>query len=354
LAKTGTGYRRESIYRLIHKKTFYLSLIVAIFIVMFVGSWVVYMFEKGTNPEIKKYGDSIWLSVQTMTTVGYGDVVPVTVGGRIAVTACMVLGIALVTTAITASATARIDRAKNRSKGLEKTTSFREHFVICGWNSRGKHVVARLISSHGEKRKIPIALLCDLDDAPYEDDMVFFYSGSPISEDNLKRVNVNEAKSIIILADEATGGCAGDVDARTVLCALTIMSMNPKARITAEVFEPENVAHLRRAGVGEILDNNMVAGNLLAQSAIRYGLIELITSLSMKESGSKVYRVPAPDDLIGRKYSEAVAELETRDGYTVLVLRRDDKFDAGDPDIPLKSGDVLLVLSGRRPPTAME
>ena len=129
--------------------------------------------------------------------------------------------------------------------------------------------------------------------------------------------------------------------------------MNPEARITAEVFEPENAAHLRRAGVGEILDNNVVAGSLLAQSAIRYGLIELITALSARQSGSKIYRIPAPDDLIGRKYSEAVAELEATEGYTVLVLRRDDKFDAGDPDIPLKSGDILLVLSSKRTSTAM-
>jgi len=349
LARASTGYRKESLYRLINKKIFYLSLIVAIFVVVLVGSWAVYLFEKGTNPNIDKFGDSVWLQVQTMTTVGYGDVYPVTVGGRVAVTASMVLGIALVTTAITASATSRIDKAKKRSKGLEKTTSFKDHFVICGWNARGKHVVSRLLSSHGEERKIPIILLCDLEEAPLENEMVFFYSGSPISEEDLKRVKVDQARSIIILADEQSGGCTGDVDARTVLSALTVLSLNPEARITAEVLEPENIGHLKRAGVGEILDNNQVAGNLLAQSAIRYGLIELISALSMKDSGSRAYRIPVPEDLIGKKYSDAVMELEERQSLAVLVLRRAEKFETGDPDIILMPGDMLLVLSSKVP-----
>jgi voltage-gated potassium channel len=348
-----TGYRKESLRRLIYKRSFYLSMLGAIIIVLLLGSLLMFLFERNTNPTINTYGDAVWLSVVTMTTVGYGDKYPITPGGKATGMVSMVLGIALVTTAITARAAARIDKAKRRSKGLDKRTALSNHFLVCGWNSRGRYVLERLIMAT-EGDQVPIAVLCDLEENPFEHDMVFFYGGSPASEKDLRRVNVDRARAIVILADDTAGGRTGDIDARTVLCTLAIKSLNNDAKITAEVLEPENTEHLKRAGVGEILDYNLTAGNLLGQSAIRYGLLELINTLSTKESSSRVYQIPVEKDMVGIDNGEVVADLKRTRDYNLLAIKRAGKVQICDLGCTIEPDDLLLVLSGTKPPTAVE
>jgi voltage-gated potassium channel len=63
--------------------------------VVFVGSGVAYHAEKATNPEFATYGDALWWGIVTLTTVGYGDIVPKTSTGRWAGVAIMLTGIAV-------------------------------------------------------------------------------------------------------------------------------------------------------------------------------------------------------------------------------------------------------------------
>lgn len=64
-------------------------------VVVFLGAFVAYRAEHPTNPEYKTFGDSIWWAIVTLTTVGYGDVVPKTTAGRAAGVMIMLTGIAV-------------------------------------------------------------------------------------------------------------------------------------------------------------------------------------------------------------------------------------------------------------------
>ncbi|MEU8005428.1 potassium channel family protein [Catellatospora sp. NPDC049111] len=63
--------------------------------VLFVGAAMAYYAERPTNPEFATYGDALWWAIVTLTTVGYGDIVPITTAGRIDGTAIMLMGVAL-------------------------------------------------------------------------------------------------------------------------------------------------------------------------------------------------------------------------------------------------------------------
>lgn len=63
--------------------------------IMTVCALVAFLAERATNPEFADFGDAMWWSVVTLTTVGYGDIVPITSTGRLAGTALMITGIAM-------------------------------------------------------------------------------------------------------------------------------------------------------------------------------------------------------------------------------------------------------------------
>jgi voltage-gated potassium channel len=63
--------------------------------VLFVGAAMGYYAEHPTNPEFATFGDAVWWAIVTLTTVGYGDIVPVTTAGRVDGAAIMLMGVAL-------------------------------------------------------------------------------------------------------------------------------------------------------------------------------------------------------------------------------------------------------------------
>lgn len=316
--------------------------------IIYVGALFLLIFERKTNPGIHNYGDALWLSFVTMATVGYGDKVPITFGGRLTAVMQMIVGLSLLTIFITSRASIASENAARRAKGLDAKTKLENHFLVLGWNQRGEHMLRRLADS-ARSEKIPIVLLASIDGAPIDDEMLFFYQGNPVSEHDQKRVNVAKARSVVLLADEQTTGIPADIDARTVLAALTTQAINPDVRVTAEVLLPENRQHLLRAGVDEVMDHNVIGGNLLAQSAIRFGIIEIITALAKKQADTKVFNIPAKPEMFGKNTDDVARQIDSNEGFTLLGIRGQAGLSLSDAGTIIEEGDILLVLSAKDP-----
>ena len=337
-------YKRETYRYGLYNRRLPLLLLFNVVLVVFFGSLLLLIFERDINPGIKNYGDAAWCMFVSMATIGYGDIVPITVGGRIVVLVSMILGIGALSTYITALATRRVAKAKRRYSGLQDKTKSSNHIVVCGWNSRGAHVIERLgVELAGQHR--PIVLLADLEDKPVEDEKVFFFQGSPASENDLRRANVAEAASAILLADESKGGVPEDIDSRTVLTALTIRALNPTLKMTAEILRPENISHLKLADVDEILDSDMVLGNLIARSALHSGLISIVTEMVSGKENVHIFSRPAGEDMTGKTNEDVVSMLSERGSGKLIGIITSAGFVSYDQPYTIKPEDHLLMLA---------
>ncbi|RJP28534.1 MAG: potassium channel protein [Actinobacteria bacterium] len=346
------AYRWEAMQLRFSRKRFGFWILFNLVAVVFISALIIFYLERGKNPGIHSYWDALYMVFITIATVGYGDITPVTAGGRVTVIITLILGIGALSGFITLMATRRAEKARRRYSGLEVKTESRNHIVVCGWNSRGKFVLDRL-GDELEKERTLVILLCDLEEAPTDEEKAFFLRGNPVSEADLRRANVAEARAAILLADESKGGSSGDVDARTVLTALTVRGINPEIKMTAEVLEPENIHHLELAGVGEILDTNCFLGNLIARSAIHYGLIKTMTGIVTREAGSRIYTLHASAEMVGRTKTEVEAALLKEHGAVLLAIGTKAGFKPHDEDYRIEEGDFLTVSAQEKPPGAI-
>lgn len=98
------------------KNSYGIYIATSVLVVIFSGAAGFHYFEYGTNANIHTYWDSVWWAIVTSTTIGYGDIFPVTTGGRVIAVAVMFFGIASLGTFIASINSFFINRQLKRKK----------------------------------------------------------------------------------------------------------------------------------------------------------------------------------------------------------------------------------------------
>ncbi|AZR74567.1 hypothetical protein BBF96_14925 [Anoxybacter fermentans] len=316
------------------------QIIYSTLLIIFFGSGVFYWLESGVNEGIHHYGDALWWILVTMTTVGYGDLYPVTTGGRIIAVFVMLAGIGLLTVIIGvfASAIQTINLRKEMGKLI---TSFKDHIIICGWSEKAVHIIREL---HSEKvvGDNPVVLVADLETNPFENDnLVHFVRGRIDSDDVLKRARVDRARSAIVLNEDGE-------DATTVLACLTIRKLNPDIYIVAEVSKSENRSHFETARVNEIIVNSEINSRLLLRSALHCGIAQVIEELTTATHGNEIYKMEIKEKWVGQKFGEMYMQFYNNyDAILLGLIRSGEVITNPDREMVLKSRDELVYIANK-------
>ncbi len=114
--KIGTEFiKYQEKTRLVYALAFFL-------IVFFFCSYIFYFFEHGVNPEVSTFEDSIWFVLQTITTVGYGDIIPVTGIGRLMGVISMFSALVLTSIVTSVATFSLIEKFRKGTEVLAKST----------------------------------------------------------------------------------------------------------------------------------------------------------------------------------------------------------------------------------------
>ena len=220
--------------------------------------------------ELRAQGDrsmleALWWSVVTISTVGYGDIVPLSTAGRILGVLVMLSGIGLVSTLTGNLASLLVEQHTKKRKGLLKV-KLSGHTIIVGWNPYGYNLV-KTLHKHQNQDSRELVLVNTLppeqrDELAHKMDMdVHFVAGTCASEAVAARTSPDKARVIFILCPEDLD--PAEADQQNIYAALTMRSLAPKVPIYAEAMLAENREHLLRTGVDEVIARGELAGNIL-------------------------------------------------------------------------------------------
>ena len=246
--------------------------------------------------------DSLWWAIVTMTTVGYGDMAPATLSGRLVAILIMLSGIILV--ALVTGTISSIFTTKRimEGKGLEKISK-ENHILICGWSSNIANLINGFLNSSKDSN---IVLINDeMQDkidtimSNFSSKNVQFVRGDYSLDSILSKANATKAKYVLILNDPNN-----NQDEKVILTTLTIKKISPSIRVVAQINDNNKIPFLRRANVDAVLSSDDYNLFMSLSHILEPGSAQAISSLISEDSNNSLISENIPDEFIGKSFSE--------------------------------------------------
>jgi voltage-gated potassium channel len=327
--------RKENLIKLI-----LLTLIILIF-----GSLGMYLFERGKNNNVHSLGDALWWGIVTVATVGYGDIFPVTISGRIIGAIMMIFGIGFLGMFTATIASVFIEKKMRIDRGVKALKNLNGHILLCGWNYSADVIISEIHTDNKEKE---IVIIANLNENPVNEDHVHFIKGDPTDISKLEMACFKTASVAIVLHDESTKGNSGD--GQSILTVLAIKHEQPSVYVCIQLMNESNMAHCHRAGADEVVVTGGLTSKLLVQAALDHGVTKVITELMSKKYGSEIYKIKCPKKYIGQNFKSAlVAFKDEYNGIIIGIEKPDQLLTNPKGDVILNKDDYLIVVAENRP-----
>ena len=291
--------------------------------------------------------DSLWWTIVTITTVGYGDLSPASLGGRLVGVLLMLFGIGFLGILTATLASTFVEERRQEGKGVNRVT-VSQHLLICGWSYKAKEIVEE-VRADDKTGTCPVVIIADLPEKPLEDEYIHFVSGL-ITKESLEKANAQEAQATIVLSDEKVE--VHTRDAKTVLDTLTIKSTYPDLYTSVELVDPKNVEHCRLAKADEIIVSGELSASLLVRASLDHGVTQIITELVSSRFGNDIYKTTPPKECVGQSFLAVFTKLKTDQNVIVLAVEsnREGHFLANPPNsYIIDEKDRLIVVGKDRP-----
>lgn len=325
---------------LISKKFEFFTLGIFASVVIFVSSVLIYVMEANNSASpINTMFEAFYWSIVTISTVGYGDVVPITDEGRFVALVVIVAGVAVLafTTSLIVSAfTEKIDEIKE-IKTVEDVTKLKNFYLICGYESLAQDV-AKKLQRHGNA-----IIVLDSDAqrvATAKSDGLTALQYNPGELQSYKKLNLNIEKQIKAVL------CLFEDDVANVYTALTVRSLSKEINMLSLLMENSNRKKLEYAGINKLIYPQELMGLIVKEIVGQPVAFEVIHELRSESSNVNIAEIVISERIL-ESYS-TVKELGNKDFRVLLLGVYKNKnghfyFNAMD-DTFLDVGDFLLVI----------
>ena len=283
--------------------------------------------------------DSLYMTVITFSTVGYGEVHPLSHQGRIFTIFLIIVGVGLVYFAI-GTLTAlllefELDKLFGRRRMERELDRISGHYIICGAGRVGRSTAREF-----ERNKVPFVII-EAKEAKAEEktDSWITLVGDATQEKVLRAAHIERAKGIV---------AATTTDATNIYIVLTAKSINSKLKIIARASEEAAEQHLRTAGADLVISPYGFAGHRIAQSFLRPNVVDFLDIAVSRGAHEELVieevRVSENSRLAGKTIGTSYIHRDM--GIMILAIRRSDGQPRFNPTAnePIMPGDNLIVM----------
>ncbi|TVQ09412.1 MAG: potassium channel protein [Leptolyngbya sp. DLM2.Bin27] len=336
-----------------------IGLLAVIGVIVLTGALGLYLIESSQNEDLDSLGKTLWWSLFMLVGAEPIGGEPETPWGR-AITLMLMLGgltlFAVVTGLVSATMVQRLRSAMEfRTMELDELSG---HTVICGWNRNGAHVVEEMLLDP-EMQDHPIVVVAEFTETPEQAlhhlnlSNLYFHTADYTRIDVLQDINIVHAARAILLADTSRPRSDQDIDARTVLAALTIERLNPAVYTCAQLLDRLNDVQLKVAGVDDVIVPAEITSHMIAASARTQGSVEVLAELLTVQVGNQIYKIPIPPSWVDLPFWQAVDWLKQRqDALPIAVeVSQPERRTLVNPpsDYRLAAKDQLVVIARKMP-----
>ncbi len=316
-------------------RQFFVGLMLLV-LLLFVGTLGYYLIEGWP------FLDAFYMTVITISTVGFGEIHPLSAGGRIFTVFLILAGVGVaiyVFSAVTeVIVSGQIQNLLGRRRLEYKIETLRDHYIICGYGRIGHHIC------HIISKEVPFVVVENDPERikALEDDGFIYYQGDATNEDTLKKVGIERARGLVAVLGS---------DADNVYITLTARSLNPKLFIIARADEEHVVRKLQRAGADKVISPYLIGARRMAMTILRPAVtdfLELATPEANLELQLEEVRIRAQSDLVGKKLIES--GIRQFSGAIILAVRKvtGEMVFNPPPEYVLEAGDTLVALGDRK------
>jgi voltage-gated potassium channel len=282
--------------------------------------------------------DSLYVTVQTLTTVGYGDIPPHRASGRAFAVVVMLVGaggVALfVSTIVQSVVQSELILTFGQRRLSKRMSKLRDHYIICGSGRVGSHLVRDL--QRGNENFVVI----ESDQqraAEFSQRGISVLVADATLEESLRGVGVQHARGL--------AACLPN-DADNVYVVLTARDLNPNLRIVARAAEDQAEAKLLRAGANHVVAPTIIGGHRMAVALTKPAVSEFMDSITANELGLgfEQVEVDAASSLIGQELRST--PIRSQLDVVIVSIRRQSGevfFNPAD-DAVIEAGDILVAI----------
>lgn len=282
--------------------------------------------------------DALFMTVTTITTVGYREVCPLSNAGELFTISVITGGVATVLFTIgifgDLLGSGQIEYYGRQRRMSRRIDDLSNHFIICGYGRIGTQIAAEL-----DRARAPHVVIDINPEAlgRLEREGRLHLAGDAASEDVLLAAGITRARGLF---------AAVDSDERCVYITLAARSLNPSLGIFSRAGQPESIRRLELAGADRVVSPYRMAGHQLTELALRPALIEAMGTIRHggSEIGIEEFRVTDRSRARGKRLREA--GLQHDGAARLLALRRQDGALYVDPggELVLETGDLIVAL----------
>jgi len=284
--------------------------------------------------------DSLFMSVETLATVGFGLIAPLSDTGKIFTIIYILFGVILFlyVAAEFAKYVVYINFGKIISrKNMEaKLKNLKDHYIVCGYGRTGAEITTQL-----KNYKLDFVVIdksCDFDDIAQEQSFIYVV-GDATEDETLEKAGITKAKGLF---------CSLSDDVDNLYLAVSARNLNPDLKIVARCIKASNEQKFRKAGANNIILPYEISGRRMVSSVIKPLVVDFLdvvihTKGQNLELQMEQFELKKDSPLEGQTILSS--ELKQKMGIFIIAIKRGEEFiTTPAPDTILKASDYLIIL----------